>query len=112
MKRFNSIILILLLTVQTGCVFVAADYFKPFGQHQGINEFPTSDFDLSAFNSHKIGVGIRYSPPCNVTRFKGPFAKNKNRVTKLASIDMRYANYGHSDRPEANLISWDVGFKF
>ncbi len=90
----------------------AADYFQPFDEHLETALFYTSDFDLSGFASHKIGLGIRYSPLYGVTRFRGLFAKKKNRITQLKSIDLRYANYARSDGLDANLVSMDFAFKF
>ena len=41
----------------------AADYFAPYGQHNVSEEFFTSDYDLSRFNSNFFGTGIRLAPP-------------------------------------------------
>lgn len=38
-----------------------ADYFAPFEEHLSTEEFYTSDFDLSKFNSSQIGLGIKYT---------------------------------------------------
>ncbi|MBK7425823.1 MAG: DUF3570 domain-containing protein [Saprospiraceae bacterium] len=37
-------------------------YFAPFQTHLSTEIFYTSDYDLSAFESHKYGLTIRYSP--------------------------------------------------
>lgn len=90
----------------------AADDFYEFGQASASNtpEFYTSDYDLSDFNSYKVGVGFQYSPVMGVSNFKSPFRKNK--TTQLKSIGLRTAYYDRSDGLNAWLISLDFGFTF
>lgn len=40
----------------------AIDYFAPKGENDPGNLYYSSDFDLSGFNSHFYGMGIRYTP--------------------------------------------------
>ncbi|SOE23762.1 Protein of unknown function [Spirosomataceae bacterium TFI 002] len=44
----------------------AVDYFKPFGGHSTAETYYTSDFDISAFDSHFAGLGFRKSTPGGV----------------------------------------------
>ena len=85
----------------------ASDYFAPFGVHAITQEYYTSDYDLSAFSSHKAGLGIRYSPLMGITRFRLPFAKN---ATGLKSIELRFGNYWRSDGLRAYILSSDLKF--
>jgi hypothetical protein len=85
----------------------AADYFAPFKEHSLSEEFYTSDYDLSDLSSHKVGLGVRYSPLFGVAKFGLPFTQND---TKLKSIELRASQYWRSDGLKAFLISTDLGF--
>ncbi|MDN5202644.1 DUF3570 domain-containing protein [Fulvivirgaceae bacterium BMA10] len=84
-----------------------ADFFKGFKRHSLNQKFYSSDYDLSAFNSNKVGIGIHYAPLWGIGRFKFP---NKRRVTRFKSIDLRLARYSRSDGLNAFLISTDFAF--
>jgi hypothetical protein len=85
----------------------AADYFAPYLAHSITDEYYTSDYDLSAFSAHKVGVGMRYAPLYGIGRFKTPFGKG---ITKFKSLDLRYGYYRQSTGLTANVISFDLGF--
>ena len=54
----------------------AADYFAPFKAHSINETLYTSDYDLSALISHKIGLGVRIAPVyVRVKFFKRGFQK-------------------------------------
>lgn len=38
-----------------------ADYFAPYETHLSSNEFYTSDYDMSKFDSHQYGIGFKYT---------------------------------------------------
>jgi hypothetical protein len=40
----------------------ASPYFAGYREHKSDEEFYTSDFDLSAFQTYNIGIGLKYSP--------------------------------------------------
>ena len=100
----------------------AATYFAPFAQHSVADPYYTSDYDLAAFTAHKEGLGLRYSPVYGIGRFHvpGKNAQGLPRVTRLKSLDVRYAHYQQlgstayatGDRANlmANIISFDLGF--
>ena len=79
----------------------AADYFAPFEQHNSTEEFYTSDYDLSEFNSNQIGFGLSYTD-----------IFTKRRVWKLGlkNVDLKYSNYKRNTGLSAGIIS--LGFKF
>ncbi|WP_298418430.1 DUF3570 domain-containing protein [uncultured Kordia sp.] len=79
----------------------AADYFGTYETHVSTSEFYTSDFDLSKFNSHQYGLGIKYTDV---------FAKFKIFNIGLKSFDIRYSYYKRSTGLNANIIS--TSFKF
>jgi hypothetical protein len=60
----------------------AVRYFQPYQQHTPGSEFYTSDFDISGFNSHFLGLGFRTAPPDGVLGMKS-----------LNSLELRYGYY-------------------
>lgn len=79
----------------------AIDYFAPYEENLSTQEFYTSDFDLSAFDAHQYGIGIRYTDI---------FTKFKIFKLGLKSIDLRFQQYDRSTGLNASIISG--GFKF
>ena len=79
----------------------AADYFAPYLEHLSTDEYYTSDYDLSAFDSHQVGLGIKYTDI---------FTKAKLLTFGLKSVDLRYANYTRSDGLNAGIISFGIKF--
>ncbi len=86
----------------------AADYFAPFKVHTTAEQFYTSDYDLSALSSHKIGLGFGFSPLYGITRVKMPFSKKAWVMDKL---QVRTAYYSRSTGLNSFLVSLDLGFK-
>ncbi|MEM7101648.1 MAG: DUF3570 domain-containing protein [Bacteroidota bacterium] len=82
----------------------AADHFAPFEGHAVEAEYRTSDFDLSAFHSHKIGAGIRFSPLYGIGK------KKENSILK--TIAFRGAAYLRSDGLWAAVVSSRFSFRF
>ena len=80
----------------------ATDYFQPFGEHVDGTDFYTSDYDLSALNSQKYGVDIRYYPVFGITRLFNSFS--------LKRMDLRLAQYYRSDGLSAFTVN--LGFSF
>lgn len=85
----------------------AAAYFAPYLAHSVGDAFYTSDYDLSAFTAHKLGLGFRYAPLYGLGRFKTPF---HSRVAKFKSVDVRYGHYWQTSGLTANIVSFDLGF--
>ncbi|RAW02637.1 DUF3570 domain-containing protein [Pseudochryseolinea flava] len=71
----------------------ASDYFKPYKAHAPAEDFYTSDYDLSQFESVKVGMGFRYAP----------FIVKKRRT--FEEIEFRYSVYGRSDGLVAHMMS-------
>ncbi|MDY8134888.1 DUF3570 domain-containing protein [Aquimarina sp. 2201CG5-10] len=78
-----------------------ANYFAPYETHLSTSEFYTSDYDLSTFDSHQYGVGLRYTDI---------FTKFKVFKFGLKNMELRYNRYDRSDGLQANIFS--TGFKF
>lgn len=70
-----------------------ADFFKPYGEHLPTQEFYTSDYDLSHFNSGTTGLGFRYAP----------YAYNGRSTIK--AVEFRFAHYERSDGMIANTFT-------
>jgi len=84
-----------------------ADYFAPFSEHTTGEVFYTSDFDLSALNSHKIGVGVKIAPLYGLARTKVPLTK---KVLSFKSLDIRGAYYKRSTDLKAFIFSLGLSF--
>ena len=76
-------------------------YFAPFENHISTEEYYTSDYDLSTFNSNQYGFGAGYVDIFTATKIFGFGIKN---------IDFRFNHYTRSDGLESNIAT--LGFKF
>jgi len=72
----------------------AAKYFEPYEQHALDEEFYTSDYDLSKFNSYEIGLSLRYAPHAQ-------FIKKYF----FQEVALRYAYYERTNKLNGNMIS-------
>jgi hypothetical protein len=72
----------------------AADYFAPYQQHKTSEEFYTSDYDLSEFNSNFEGINLRFNSA------DGVFG-----IHKLNTLEFRYGHYNRSNGLSANIIT-------
>jgi hypothetical protein len=78
-----------------------AKYFKPIYQHQLTEEFFTSDYDLSAFSSHMIGLGYKITDSN-----KGLFhSKHFN------SLELRYGYYTRNNGLSSHILTLAMKFK-
>nr|WP_322626347.1 DUF3570 domain-containing protein [uncultured Flavobacterium sp.] len=78
----------------------AVKYFKPYGEHTGTEEFYTSNYDLSKFNSSFYGMGIRLAPP------KGVFG-----IKHFSALEIRYGHYSRSTNLTSDIISINIKYK-
>lgn len=91
------------LTLLPFCRFytqTASTYFKPYRAHSLPETYYSSDYDLSAFQSLKAGLGIRCSP----------YSKIWKRVD-FKALELRYAFYSRTDGLTAHMITllWEGG---
>lgn len=77
-----------------------ADQFAGYRLHTAADEFYTSNYDLSKFNSNFFGAGFRIAPPNGVFKMK-----------RLSMLEMRYGHYQKSNGMNANIISLNLKFK-
>lgn len=78
----------------------AIKYFAPYGQHTSADEYYTSNYDLSKFNSNFLGAGIRLAPP------GGVFG-----IQHWNMIELRYGHYTKNIAMNANIVSMNLRFK-
>ena len=78
----------------------AVKYFAPYAQHTAQNEFYTSNYDLSKFNSNFLGAGIRLAPPGGVFGVK-----------HWNMLEIRYGHYTKNINMNANIVSLNIKYK-
>ena len=86
----------------------ASKYFAPIDTHLSSETFYTSDYDLSAFDSHKSGVAIRYAPTGGIFSAKTPFWKIHG--IQMKKVELRAAYFTRSDGLNAWISSLGVNF--
>ncbi|MBC8151401.1 MAG: DUF3570 domain-containing protein [Bacteroidetes bacterium] len=72
----------------------AARPFRPYAGHNPDAAFYTSDYDLSALSSYKLGLTLRYAPHQPI---RGTYS--------FQAIDLRYSYYKRSDQLSAHSLS-------
>lgn len=87
----------------------AANYFKPYKEHESNLLYYTSDNDLAKITSHDIGFGVRYSPVEGISTFSFGSA---SRPLTLKEISMRYGHYTRTPTLTSNIISFGLNFTF
>ncbi|MGV8879075.1 MAG: DUF3570 domain-containing protein [Sphingobacteriaceae bacterium] len=78
----------------------AIAYFSAFKTHTAADQYYTSNFDFSKFNSQFVGLGIHFTPPNGILRVK-----------RLNMIELRYGHYFKTTGMNANIISLNLKFK-
>lgn len=75
-------------------------YFKGFEQHTAGEEFYTSNYDLSKFDSSFFGMGMKYTPLKGVLGMK-----------HFHTLELRYGHYTKTTNMVANIISINIKYK-
>lgn len=80
----------------------AVRYFTPYMGHAVSDEYYTSDYDLSSFQSHFAGMGLRLSPP-------GGFLG----IHHFASLEIRYGHFYRNAGTgmQSNMLTLAMKFK-
>lgn len=78
----------------------SSDFFAPFTSHTAADDFYTSNYDLSKFNSHFFGLGFRMAPPNGVFNLQ-----------HVNALEIRYGHYRKNINLNANIISLHLKFK-
>lgn len=74
--------------------------FAAYQQHQSNEEFYTSDFDLSQFQSHFFGLNLRFHS-----------AEGLLGIKKFNTLEIRYGHYERSTNLNSNIVSVAMTFK-
>ncbi|MBF4473465.1 DUF3570 domain-containing protein [Flavobacterium sp. HJJ] len=75
-------------------------YFKPHGEHTSADEYYTSNYDLSKFNSGFFGMGVKFTPP------EGVFG-----VKHLNTLELRYGHYTRTTNMVSDIVSLNIKFR-
>lgn len=78
----------------------AIDYFAAYGKHVTSDTYYSSNYDLSSFNSHFFGAGIRLIPPDGVFKLE-----------HLNMLELRYGHYSKTNGMNSDVISLNLKFK-
>lgn len=78
----------------------AVKYFKPYAGHTENSEYYTSNYDLSDFDSHFLGMGMKYTP------LKGVFG-----IKHFHTLEMRYGHYSRSNGLSSDIVSVNIKYK-
>lgn len=79
----------------------AADYFQPIFLHGLEEEYYTSDYDLSKFSSHMIGLGYKITDAD-----KGIF-----HIKRINSLELRYGFYSRDNGLDSHIVTLALRFK-
>ncbi len=79
----------------------AAKYFRPIYQHELTDSYYTSDYDLSKFTSHMIGLGYHLTDSN-----KGVF-----NLKRIHSLELRYGYYTRNNGLSSHIITLALQFK-
>lgn len=79
----------------------SADYFAPYNEHLSSQEYYTSDYDLSKFNSNQYGLGVSYTD----LDLKHHIGK-----AKLKSIDFQFNKYDRNTSFSSTFGAFSVKF--
>lgn len=78
----------------------AAKYFNGYQAHSAADEFYTSNYDLSKFNSNFVGMGLKFTPP------KGVFGWQH-----FHTVELRYGHYAKDIGLAADIVSINIKYK-
>ena len=75
-------------------------YFKGYKEHTSAEEFYTSNYDLSTFNSNFFGAGVKFTPPNGVFGIK-----------HFNTIEIRYGHYSKTTEMAADIVSINLKYR-
>lgn len=78
----------------------AVKYFAEYSKHTGQDQYYTSNYDLSKFNSNFIGAGLRLAPPNGVMG-----------IRRFNMLEIRYGRYTRNIAMNANVLSLNIKIK-
>ena len=78
----------------------AVKYFAPYEMHSTTEQYYTSNYDLSKFNSGFYGAGFRIMPP------KGVLG-----IQHFNMLEVRYGHYSKNNGMQSNIVSLNIRIK-
>jgi len=78
----------------------AVKYFNAYKTHTAVEEFYTSNYDLSKFSSSFFGMGLKFTPPNGVFGIKN-----------FNTIEVRYGHYNRTTNMTSDIISINIKCK-
>jgi len=78
----------------------ASKYFAPYEEHSPTDEYYTSNYEYSKFNSQFFGIGFRIAPPKGVFGWQG-----------LHDMEIRYGHYSQTTDLVSDVVSVGLTFK-
>ena len=78
----------------------AVDYFAAYRLHKLTDQYYTSNYDLSKFNSNFYGAGFKMVPA------KGVFG-----IQRLNTLELRYGHYTRTNGLNSDILTLNVKFK-
>jgi hypothetical protein len=78
----------------------SVECFAGFAKHLKTESFYTSDYDLSKFDSHFVGAGVRVVSPTGVFG-----------ISKFNALEIRAGHYSRQTGLVSNVISFNAKFK-
>jgi hypothetical protein len=78
----------------------AVKYFNGYGAHYAAEEFYTSNYDLSQFDSSFLGMGLKFTP------LKGVFG-----IRHFNTVEIRYGHYTKTTQMTSDIISINLKYK-
>lgn len=73
------------------------NYFAPYRQHQINEQFYSSNYDLSKFNSHFFGAGFKLTPV--------------KKMLGVKQLELRYGHYLRTNNLQSNIITLFLKFR-
>jgi hypothetical protein len=78
----------------------SVNYFAPYKAHALSQQYFTSNYDLSAFNSNFYGAGFRLTPAAGVFHLQ-----------RISALELRYGHYNRSNGLNSDILSLNLQFK-
>ena len=78
----------------------AANFFAPYGQHDGSEKYYSSDYNYSAFSANYEGINLRLAPTNGIFGAKG-----------FSAVEFRFGHYRQTTGLVANSLSMNLTFK-
>jgi hypothetical protein len=75
-------------------------YFKGYAQHTAADQYYTSNYDLSKFESSFFGMGMKFTPPNGIFGLK-----------HWNTLEIRYGHYNRTTNMSSDIISLNIKYK-